>query len=463
MAAKKVVVKSKASTDTKSKTTKKPEKKIIHSKPEINIKKRPRAALEPRPKRIKVRKTTLNPVHPIASQSGTVLTFGNGDCGQLGLGEDKPERKKPFPIQELVDQNIVDIASGGLHSIALTKEGKLWSWGCNDQKALGRAGDEYVPMHVEQGDSKFIKVECGDSVSVALTSDGYVYSWGTFRSSDGIMGYSKDVKIQDTPTLIKELSKEFVIDLAAGVDHVLALTTAGTVYCWGNGQQYQLGRKILGRHKLNCLLPAKLGLKNIVSIGAGAYHSFAIDKKGVLYSWGLNNFGQCGAPSSDLDGEPIVEKPTKVDELKDRKIVKVSGGEHHSLAMDDQGNLFSFGRSDSSQTGLPESLILAANAENGENSKENSENSPVTKSMVPSPTMIPDIPKIIDFAVGSNHNLAISEDKKLLSWGYGEMLQCGNGEEEDVKTPTIVTGKNIDGKSIIKVSAGGQHSVLLVQ
>ncbi|OMH79684.1 Protein pim1 [Zancudomyces culisetae] len=399
--------------------------------------------------------------------SGKAFVFGNGDCGQLGLGTDMIERKKPFMVgkgdeDRFGKEVIVDIASGGLHTIAITNEGKLWSWGCNDQRALGRGGEEYLPGKVEGvEDVEFVKVACGDSVTVGLTVDGKVYAWGTFRSAEGIMGYSENTKIQSVPLQIPELTNEKIVDISAGVDHVVALSAYGEVYCWGNGQQFQLGRRVLERRKKAGLVPERLKLKDIVKIGTGAYHSFAYSSDGVLYSWGLNNFNQCGLRTADGGNNEVIVEPTEVASLKGQKLVKMAGGEHHSLVMNDQGELFAFGRSDSSQTGLPPS---EQNAQSNEDSSENKdgEELSVHKKSVKLPTKIPNIPKVIDFSCGSNHNLAITEDKKLYSWGYGEMLQCGNGEEEDVSTPTLVEGQKIDGLEILKISAGGQHSAIVV-
>lgn len=56
---------------------------------------------------------------------GNVFVFGTGDTGQLGLGEDMLERKKPMPLKVLDNEHIVDVVSGGMHSIAITKDGKV--------------------------------------------------------------------------------------------------------------------------------------------------------------------------------------------------------------------------------------------------------------------------------------------------------------------------------------------------
>ena len=72
-----------------------------------------------------------------AAKAGSVLSLGTGDTGQLGLGEDILDRSKPALVSGLTGK-VVAIASGGMHSICLTTEGAVWSFGCNDEGALGR-------------------------------------------------------------------------------------------------------------------------------------------------------------------------------------------------------------------------------------------------------------------------------------------------------------------------------------
>lgn len=128
---------------------------------------------------------------------------------------------------------------------------------------------------------------------------------------------------------------------------------------WGNGQQSQLGRRIIERRRINGLAPERLGLKNIVTVGAGHFHSFAVDKDGRVYAWGLNSLRQTGV-SADRGGEEgIIQVPTIVDALdpslhNGAKVIQVSGGEHHSLFLFDNGEVYGCGRADGSQIGLGE-------------------------------------------------------------------------------------------------------------
>lgn len=65
-------------------------------------------------------------------------------------------------------------------------QAQLFSWGCNDQRALGRDGDEYEPALIESlAHVKIVKVACGDSVTMGLSEDGKLYCWGTFRVRRG--------------------------------------------------------------------------------------------------------------------------------------------------------------------------------------------------------------------------------------------------------------------------------------
>ncbi|KAJ1808015.1 hypothetical protein LPJ77_002639 [Coemansia sp. RSA 2523] len=402
---------------------------------------------------LKSRTAAVHSLPQRATANGTVFVFGNGDCGQLGLGEDMLERKKPFPVPAIKDQAIVDVVSGGLHTMALDADGHLWSWGCNDQKTLGRDGDEFAAARVQGLDNtRIVRVACSDSATFALAEDGHVYAWGTFRSAEGIMGFSESVLVQGRPEVINAF-REPIVDLCAGVDHALALSVSGKVYAWGYGQQGQLGRLVMERRRLHGLTPERLRLHDVQHIGCGSYHSFAVTRDGSVYAWGLNNFHQLGLRANEGGAEEIVHEPTVVSGLKDARIVKISGGEHHSIALSADGTLYAFGRSDSHQTGLPFST-LSSDAPAGDDASSH-------KKAITAPTQIKDLESIKDIVCGSNHNLALAANGKAYSWGYGEMLQLGNGEEEDVELPTVLTGQKIEGKNVLKVAAGGQHSAIL--
>jgi len=410
-----------------------------------------------------------------------VFVFGAGSMGELGLGPTSKDRNVKRPrlnVHLSGDIKIVDVAVGGMHVAALDEEGRVWTWGVNDQGSLGRDtkssvtkeitmkdGDEsdgaseedlLNPMESKPGlvegfpkGVKVVKLACGDSISVAIADDGMVYSWGTFRASDGLLGYSKSSMISPSPTPISLFTPYSICQIACGTDHVLALSTTGRVYAWGNGQQFQMGRRVIERSRSNGLIPRPLALSKIRLIGAGSYHSFAVNTAGETFAWGLNQFGQCGVGEGGKDGASITT-PTIVEGLKGKDIVWIGGGEHHSLALTRTGELLSWGRLDINQLGISQSS-LPSTALPQPNPR-----------YLPVPTVIPGIPPMIYATCGTHHNIAISSTGQAYSWGYGESWQVGHGPKVgDIEVPTKIENTATGGVKMVTGGAGGQFSVLL--
>jgi regulator of chromosome condensation len=164
----------------------------------------------------------------------------------------------------------------------------------------------------------------------------------------------------DLPWQTSRAESDRFIAIAAGTDHVLALSADGYVFALGDGEKAQLGRKIMARRRLNSLHPERLGLRKIVSIGAGAFHSFAINEDGQVYGWGNNLFGQLGVAASDINPsweEGVVERPTIIKALNPEnhggaRVKLISAGENHSLFLFDNGALFSCGKIVNNELGI---------------------------------------------------------------------------------------------------------------
>jgi regulator of chromosome condensation len=162
---------------------------------------------------------------------GDVFVVGSGDCGQLGLGQDVLEKERPALLSVLQALDIVSVKAGGLHNAVLTSQGKVYSWGCNDQCALGRQGEETEPGLVSGGGldaETVVSLACGDSVTAALTAQGRVYTWGTFRDNSGIFGLAPGVKTGALPRLIPQL--KHIVQIEAGANHLIAMSREG-VFC----------------------------------------------------------------------------------------------------------------------------------------------------------------------------------------------------------------------------------------
>lgn len=244
------------------------------------------------------------------------------------------------------------------------------------------------------------------------------------------------------------------MEVRAGVDHILALSNTGTVFAWGNGQQYQLGRRVIERTRMNGLVPREFGLKKIVAIGAGSYHSFAVDSNGRVYAWGLNQYGQCGIDQEGKTGEDgvAVPKPTIVKSLAQYKITQITGGEHHSAAITDDGKLLTWGRLDANQLGISLENLSSESTVYDEHGKPR---------FITEPTVVPDLPPIAHIACGTHHNIAIDVNGKAHSWGFGENYQVGQGPAgEDIITPTLIDNTAVRNEKLTFSGCGGQFSVV---
>ncbi|RSL83387.1 hypothetical protein CEP52_016730 [Fusarium oligoseptatum] len=417
-----------------------------------------------------------------------VYVFGEGSSGELGLGSKRVNNKKPIDVKRprlndnlsAANVGVVQISCGGMHAVALTHDNKILTWGVNDQGALGRDTNwdgglrdmeddsdsededdtginpkESTPTavsdeHFATG-TKFVQVVASDSASFALTEDGRVYGWGTFRSSDGILGFSETVKVQSTPVHVPSLKN--ITALAAGSNHVLALDTKGNVVAWGCGQQNQLGRRIIERNKMSSLIPQGVGLPRgkIVKIACGSYHSFAIDNKGRVYGWGLNNFGEIGIESNAGEDDAVILRPAKLASLEDYNITDIDGGEHHSLACAEDGELFTWGRVDGYQVGFEFDKLnedIAIYDERG------------NARILFKPTVQPDVKDTVAVTAGTDNSFAITSEGKVFSWGFSSNYQTGQGTIDDIHTPTLIDNTAIRGKKIIGAGAGGQYSVV---
>lgn len=277
------------------------------------------------------------------------------------------------------------------------------------------------------------------------------------------------------------------------------------MYTWGDGVQYQLGRKILSRRITSGLRPEPLHLRDIVLVSAGSHHSFAVNSGGIVYAWGLNQMHQTGI-SDDVGGaQSHVHTPTPVRALHPdlhlgAHVIQIAAGEHHSLFLLSNGEVWGCGRADHGRLGLtddhPVMLAIAAQyqhdlyslrAANARESGLNIMDEPlpqlVPDSIVREPTRVyfpppptvdcptPLVPshgspvsstRILGLRSAERYNLAWDDQGFLYSWGEGTTNQLGMGDDVDeASTPTRVCCKALRDYAVIGASAGGQH-VLLV-
>lgn len=384
-------------------------------------------------------------------EPANVLTVGNGDIGQLGLGDQVQTRKKPALLKELAGKRVLKFLAGGGHTIVIVKEKQegteLWSWGCNDDSALGREGDENFPATISGLEKEeIVGGSCGDYHTAVFDEEGRVWAWGVYKDANGYLGFRKNQEgKQLKPFLITELSGHKIVALASGENSTLALTNKGIVFHWGDTR---MGRREVSRLKKEVLKPARVrfprrkGGVSIIGIYSGTNHFFALSKEGDVFAWGLNNYGQLGL--GDLKNRL---NPELVPSLSGIGVVELAAGTHHSLALTKDGKVYSFGRGDYGQLGL------------GSTVEHN------TPQLIPADHFagLQADDEIIRISTGQSHSLAWTKNGVGFAWGFGESLQLTNGEEEDETKPYLMNGQQLEGKRIEQLGGGAQHTVVLVR
>lgn len=244
--------------------------------------------------------------HSIVIDGGQVYTWGNNLNAQLGHA-DLDYSAKPRIVENL--KNVVAIGQGSAakHSIVLKIDGSVWSWGDNEFGQLGIGNSDVInssaPRLIE-GVYGVVAIAVGNKHSLALTDEGVVWSWG--NNEKGQIGHMNQAE-SFVPKLIYGMTN--VVSIASGYNHSMALKQDGTVWTWGENNLGQLG---IG-NKSNQVKPVKVeGLENIVYISAGAGHCVAVKGDGTVLTWGWNDYGQLGDGTFETRLKPVKSKVTDV-------------------------------------------------------------------------------------------------------------------------------------------------------
>ncbi|CAA6669861.1 unnamed protein product [Spirodela intermedia] len=216
-----------------------------------------------------------------------LFTWGRDEGeGRLGLGPGGgPGEAGSFSTPSKVGALPVPVAAvscGGFFTMALSSEGKLWSWGANSNYELGRGNNvsDWRPKQISSlQDVNIIQVACGGYHSLALTDRGEVLSWG--HGGHGQLGH-QSTQNQKVPHLIESLAKEKVVYVACGGSSSAAITDTGKLYMWGNARDCQLG--IPGLPDVQPLpLEVKflwededLGPHRVLQVAVGASHAMCL-------------------------------------------------------------------------------------------------------------------------------------------------------------------------------------------
>lgn len=388
-----------------------------------------------------------------------VITFGCNDDGQLGTGA----KRRPmlaidgvsaanFPqnIDGLQDEEVVAVSCGSRHTMALAASGAVYSWGWGSMGQLGHGDLKSVniPQKVvffEQNGLKVNYISCGGCHSAAVTKDGTLYMWG--ESHWGQLGLPKEHEAahESLPVecpMPEGLTKECIVKVSCGGTHTAALTNHGRVYIWGRGDSGQLGigstwfnnteDESLLRTSRPQLLDGFNG-ERVVQVACGAFHSAAVTEKGYVYIWGKEDYGMLGiGQSSDQ------QIPKRIEFFDDIPILRVSCGGWHTVVVAKSGDCYAFGRGEYGRLGLGDTKSRTRPH--------------LVKALAGKP--------VNHAACGGSHTLFVTDDGIAYVAGRSDHGRLGLTDMKSLALPTCL---DLGSTSVRQVSAGGAHSVVLMQ
>ena len=337
--------------------------------------------------------------------TGQLYAWGNNETAQLGVG-DKAQHLTP---EAVVGTGWDTVAPGPLAGMAIKTDGSLWSWGYNVNGQMGIAPDyEYhtSPMRIGSATS-WQDVACGAYHTIAVTKDDEFAACGSNSYGQTGLGYPG---YRCTPEQMGTTAGWAQVDVS--LTHTGAVRTDGTLWTWGYGGSGELG------YTDGTGIPTQVGFDtDWKSVSAGSYrgggYTAAIKTSGTLWTWGENSAGQLGLGDKVNRGIP-----TQVGIDTHWTAVACSDGvgnngrvlqgepytlDDHTLALEDDGTLWTWGANDHGQLGLGDQTDRLA------------------------PVQVGTDTDWAAIASGDDFSAALKTDGRLYTWGRDQFGQLGHG------------------------------------
>jgi alpha-tubulin suppressor-like RCC1 family protein len=256
--------------------------------------------------------------------------------------------------------DILAIAAGDFHTCAVTSGGGVECFGLNDYGQLGdgtNTGPQLcnttacsdTPVVVSGLSTGVSAVAAGGDFTCALTSGGGVECWG--RNNWGQLGNGTTTD-SSVPVAVSGLSSG-VAAISAGNGTACALTSSGSVACWGLNALGQLGNGTISGPQTCDSSPCSetpvpvSGLSSgVVAITVGNDHNCALAATQALECWGLNNYGQLGdgtmGGSATCEAEPCADTPVPVSVLSST-VAAISAGDGFNCVLTSGGGVECWG------------------------------------------------------------------------------------------------------------------------
>tara|TARA_B100001142_G_scaffold321015_1_gene367042 strand:- start:7678 stop:9135 length:1458 start_codon:yes stop_codon:yes gene_type:complete len=367
--------------------------------------------------------------HTVAvSEEGYIFSFGNNKYGQLGTGYTL-NRLTPTRVAGLPGP-VRQIATGRYHTGMVTEDGDLFMCGRGENGlGLGDENDRTTPTLVARAlfdNEAVLMVACGISHTAVATEIGGVYTFG--KGVDGMLGHG-DEQDQLAPRRVPaagfrpngsaEGPDERVVMVATGCSHTVALSEAGHVFTWGWNSDGQLGHNNRAKQLAPRQVEAgRFGSEKVVFVAAGGDRTVAVTAGGRLYTWGYSGYGQLGHGDTDSRLVPtLVGEPTGPAFAGSAVAMAACAG-GHTLVVTQDGALWVCGFGRDGQLGLNHRNDRYVFERVGQGAFGGA--------------------RVVAAAAGRYISVAVTEDGALWTWGASVSGQLGHGDEERRLVPTRV-------------------------
>jgi alpha-tubulin suppressor-like RCC1 family protein len=339
--------------------------------------------------------------------SGGLYCWGDYSFGAAGLLPD-PETCETgqtcsaTPRQGVTGPTLSQVSAGGNHSCGLTADGVAYCWGDNFIGQLGAPASETCsyaerrcsrsPMAVIAGGTTFTVISAGGGHTCALTAAGVAYCWGF--GQDGQLGAPTSQACNGfpcSPTPVAVSGGLTFRTLNAGVNHSCGITGDGMAYCWGRNNSGQLGHAGTGSS------PGAVGGGLVFSsLSAGSEHTCGVTTVGFAYCWGGNTFGQLGNGTTEA-------RPAPAPVSGELRFSSISAGAQHTCGVTTMNAVYCWGNNDRGQLGAG--------------------NTSGSLTAVPVQRGLP----FTQVSVGFFHSCARTTSNRVYCWGRNHFGQLGTG------------------------------------
>lgn len=367
------------------------------------------------PNNVIVRSVASGSRHSMAlSDDGRLFTWGWGVQGQLGHGQNKTIMT-PRQIDMPVDDPVVAISAGGLHSACITSTGECYTWGSSQYGQLGH-GLEVVE-----------KITCNIPRRVMLP-------------------HVKEEGLEKGKVVVESPEEPFIAEsIACGGMHTAAVDKNGKLWCWGRADSGQTGkREWIFTFFSGLVVPHMVTEieEKVTMVACGGWHTAAVTYSGKVYTMGKEDFGILG---TTVESE-LLSHVKLIDSMTDKHVIGVSCGGWHTVLWTDDGELYACGKGEYGRLGLGQEASVCEPVE----------------------VKIGDGVKVRSASAGGSHTLILTRSHGVFSTGRtGEgRLAIGSVTCDRILSPTKVDlyGDHVireQEDKILQVSAGGGHSLIV--